>query len=155
MHTYMYNSILKALNKKQIGAEKQVLQQLEIYSVISVKSSLSEYKAAIKSINLFNLKLCSFWFWCSFTLNKTSSNKCLEYISSVIVHVQYNENLRNVPNHSVSLISNLKKKLQGPLKPSPLSLEFLQNIWFQNVQKHFACLSSMLLGRWQNSSHAS
>ena len=44
MHTYMYNNILKALNKKQIGAEKQVL---EIYSVISVKSSLSEYKAAI------------------------------------------------------------------------------------------------------------
>ena len=47
MHTYIYNNILKALNKKQIGAEKQVLQKLEIYSVISVKSSLSEYKAAI------------------------------------------------------------------------------------------------------------
>ena len=88
MHTYMYNNILKALNKNQICAEKQVLQQLEIYSVISVKSSLSEYKAAIKSINLFSLKLCSFWFWCSFTLNRTSSSQCLEYISSVIVQYQ-------------------------------------------------------------------
>ena len=122
MHTYMYNNILKALNKKQIGSEKQVLQQLEKYSVISVKSSLSEYKAAIKSINLFNLKLCSFWFWCSFTLNKTSSNKCLEYISSVIV--QYQRNFTEcIQSLSITYHQFEEKKMQWPSKPS-LSLNF-------------------------------